>query len=273
MSGLLPPPDRRGSLLLGVYAAVSLLLLSTGDRVPTSALRGVGAWIFAPLDRSVLFVDRMAAAWRESSDLHGRVARLTIENQRLRVAGVENDSLRRVLGLPSVHSGQLRPVEVLALSGDPVPTAATLSAGTRRHVDVGDAVVTGDGLLGRIGESWPDHSRVVLLTDANSAVACEIESTAVLGIVHPVHEPRPRLMLTGVPLSDTVRAGQRVLTSGLSRRYPRGLLVGTVARTRRDATGLTQEIEVEPAARLSRLRHAFVVDAPGDLPGAAAGPR
>lgn len=269
--GLIPPAERRGGLLLGVFAALSLLLLSMGDRVPTSALRGLGAWIFAPLDRMVLLVDRMAAAWRESNELHGRVARLTIENQRLRSAAVENDSLRRMLGLPGVVVGSLRPVEVLALSGDPVPTAATLSAGTRRNVDVGDAVVTGEGLLGRIGESWPFQSRVVLLTDHNSAVACEIESTSVLGVLHPVHVPRPRLLLTGVPLSDTVHVGQRVLTSGLSRRYPRGLLVGIVAGAKRDASGLTQEIEVEPAAKLSRLRHAFVTDPPPQVPPGPAG--
>jgi rod shape-determining protein MreC len=85
-----------------------------------------------------------------------------------------------------------------------------------------------------------------------------------------VSAPRPRLVLTGVPLSDTVKVGQRVLTSGLSRRYPRGIVVGTVAGTQRDPSGLTQEIEVEPAARLSRLRHAFVTDGPSPLPGAAA---
>jgi len=62
-----------------------------------------------------------------------------------------------------------------------------------------------------------------------------------------------------VPLSDTLRTGQRVLTSGMSRRYPRGIPVGTIVRLGRDAGGLTQEVEVAPAARLSRLRHVFVM--------------
>ena len=79
--------------------------------------------------------------------------------------------------------------------------------------------------------------------------------------------PRPRLLLTGVPLADTVRRGQLVLTSGLSLRYPRSLPVGRVERLGRDVSGLTQEIELDPAARLSRLRHAYVVPGPA-LPGA-----
>ena len=254
MGGFLPPAERRSGVLLGVYAALALFLLVTGDRVPQSGLRGAGAWIFAPFDRVVLIVDRVSAAWRENSRLHERITRLELENARLREAGVENRQLRDSLGL--------RPVEVLALSGEPVPNAATLSAGTGQGVHLGDAVVTSEGLVGRIGEAYPGLSRVVLLTDPNSAVACEVESTGVQGVLRFSTTPRPRLVLTGVPLADSVRLGQLVLTSGLSLRYARGLPVGRIARLGRDLSGLTHEIEIEPAARLSRLRHAFVVPGP-----------
>lgn len=261
MGGFLPA-ERRSSVLLGLYAALSLLLLVAGERIPTAALRGMGAWIFAPLDRVVLTVDRAASAWRENQRLHERIVRLELENARLRGAGVENAELREGLGLPPWRGLAVKPVEILALSGEPVPSAAVLSAGRKQGVDVGDAVVTVDGLLGRIGESYPGMSRVVLLTDPNSAVACEIESTGVLGVLHFATSPRPQLLLTGVSLSDTVRAGQRVLTSGLSRRFPRGIPVGTILRLGRDPSGLTQDLEVAPAATLSRLRHGFVMPGP-----------
>jgi rod shape-determining protein MreC len=224
--------------------------------------------MFAPLDRVVLLIDRLAAAWRENQGLHTRIAQLEVENQRLRSAGVENRMLREQLELPPTFSLPLHPVEVLALSGDPIPFAATLSGGVRQHVHAGDAVLTRDGLLGRVTESYVHQSRVQLLTDPGSAVACEIESTSVLGILHFVQAPHPRLLLMGVPLSDTVRIGQRVLTSDLSRRYPRGIPVGTVVRVSPDVSGLTLDVEVEPAARLSRMRHAFVAPGPPQLDGA-----
>jgi rod shape-determining protein MreC len=231
--------------------------------VPQAALRGAGAWVFAPIDRIVLTADRMAAAWRENQRLHQTVAEMMIENQRLRAAGVENQRLREELGLPTYHGYAMRPVEVLALSGEAVPAAATLSAGTRQGVHAGDPVVTRDGLLGRVGESYPTLSRVVLLTDQNSAVAAEVESTGVLGVLRFTTAPHPRLVLTSVPLADTVRIGQRVLTSGLSRLYPRQLPIGSVAKIGRDPSGLMQDVEVEPFARLSRIRHAFVLVKPG----------
>lgn len=267
MGGFLPPAERRSSVLLGAYAALSLLLLIAGERIPAGALRGAGAWVFAPFDRVVLSADRVAAAWRENQQLHQRISELEIENQRLRVAGVENRRLRDSLGLPIPSGTSLRPVEVLALAGDLQPLAATVSAGRRQGVREGDVVVTREGLLGRVGDAWPTLARVVLLTDPNSAVACEVESTGVLGVLRAASSPYPRLVLTGVPLSDTVRAGQRVITSGLTARYPRGLPVGRVRRIGRDPSGLTQDVEVEPAARPSRLRHAFVLVRPAGAGG------
>jgi len=129
-------------------------------------------------------------------------------------------------------------------------------------------VVTSEGLVGRVGEVYPGLSRVILLSDPAAAIACEVESTGVQGVLRFVLTQRPRLLLTGVPLADTVRLGQLVLTSGMSLRYPRGLPVGRVERLGRDVSGLTHEIEIAPAARLSRLRHAYVVPGPARLPGA-----
>jgi len=270
MGGFLPPAERRSGVLLGLYAAIALLLLATGERIPQAGLRGAGAWLFAPFDRLVLTVDRLGAAWRENERLHERIARLELEAARLRQAGVENLRLRDSLGLPAYRALQLRPVEVLALAGEPVPASATLSAGASQGVRVGDAVVTSDGLVGRVGEVYPGLSRVILLTDPNSAVACEVESTGVQGVLRFVTFPGPRLLLSGVPMADTVRLGQLVLTSGLSLRFPRGLPVGRVERLGRDVSGLTYEIEITPAAGLSRLRHAYVV--PGPVRPGTAGP-
>jgi rod shape-determining protein MreC len=184
----------------------------------------------------------------------------------------ENPRLRQQLGLTAWRGLPLKPVEVLALGGgEPLPDAATLSAGKNDGVEVGDAVLTSDGLVGRVTESWPTLSRATLLTDVNQAIACEVETTGVNGIVRFVPAPRPRLILSAVAIADTVRVGERVVTSDLSLRFPRGIPVGTVTRVDHDPTGLMQEIEITPAARLARLRHAFV--APGPRPPADGIPR
>lgn len=265
MGGILPPAERRSGVLLAVYAAISLLLLVSGERLPVSGLRSLGALLFAPLDRMVLAADRGVAAWRENTRLHERIAKLELENARLRQAGDENRRLREVMELPPWTGTTMRPVEILALSGSQVPIGATISAGRRRGVAVGDVLVTENGLLGRVVESYAFLSRAAFITDPASAVACEVESTRVMGILRMVSVPRPRLVLTGIPISDTLAVGLRVVTSGLSRRYPRGIPVGTIVGLGRDPSGLTQDVEVRPGAALSRLRHGFVLPRPRRL--------
>ena len=267
MGGFLPPAERRSSALVALYVATSLLLLAAGERLPQAMLRGVGAAVFAPLDRVIMAVDRVTGSWRENRELHQRVAVLELENSRMRTLAAEGQLLREQLGLPGYQDLTLRPAEVLALTGEPHAASATLSSGAQHGIRSGDAVVTSEGLIGRIGEVYPWLSRVVLLTDQNAAVACEVESTGVLGVLRFAPAPRPRLVLTLVPFADTVNVGQRILTSGLSRRYPRGIPVGRVARLGTAEGGLTQEIEVTPAARLTRLRHVFVIPGPPDARG------
>ena len=265
MASILPPAERRSVVLVATYTALSLLLLVVGDHLPVAWTRGVGATLFEPFDRVVLTGDRLFAAWRESNELHRRITQLELDNQRLRSEGAENRRLRQQLELPEWRGLPLRPVEVLALGGDPMPTAATLSAGARAGVRVGDALVTADGLVGRVTEVWRGLSRAALLTDPNLAIACEVESTGVNGILRFTLAPTPRLLMTAVPLADTVRVGERIVTSELSLRFPRGIPVGRVVRLRRDASGLVQDVEVEPSAQLSRLRHAFVAPGPEAL--------
>ena len=272
MANILPPAERRSVVLVTAYAALSLILLVVGERIPAAGLRGAGAALFAPFDRLAGAADRLFNSWSENTVLHERVARLETENARLRLEAAENPRLRAQLGLTAWRGLPLKPVEVLALGGgEPLPDAATLSAGKNDGVEVGDAVLTSDGLVGRVTESWASLSRATLLTDANQAIACEVETTGVNGIVRFVPAPRPRLILSAVAIADTVRVGERVVTSDLSLRFPRGIPVGTVTRVDHDATGLMQEIEIAPAARLARLRHAFV--APGPRPPADGIPR
>jgi len=272
VASLLPPAERRSVVLVTVYAALSLVLLVVGERIPAAGLRGVGAALFAPFDRVTGAADRLFNSWNENEHLHERVARLEADNARLRLMAAENPHLREQLGLTAWRELPLKPVEVLALGGgEPLPDAATLSAGKNDGVEVGDAVMTSDGLVGRITESWGTLSRATLLTDVNQAIACEVETTGVNGIVRFVAAPRPRLVLSAVAISDTVRVGERVVTSDLSLKFPRGIPVGTVTRVDHDATGLMQEIEITPAARMARLRHAFV--APGPRPPADGVPR
>ena len=72
MGGFLPPAQRHSGLTLGLCTCISLLLLMTGERLPTASLRGVGAYLFAPFDRVVMTADRASAPAALAALLQGQ---------------------------------------------------------------------------------------------------------------------------------------------------------------------------------------------------------
>jgi rod shape-determining protein MreC len=74
--------------------------------------------------------------------------------------------------------------------------------------------------------------------------------------------PQPGLYLTAVPLTDTVRVGERIVTSAISLLFPPGIPVGRVTRVGREPTGLLSAIRVETSAPLSRVREVLVATGP-----------
>jgi rod shape-determining protein MreC len=65
------------------------------------------------------------------------------------------------------------------------------------------------------------------------------------------------LVMKYVPNEDDVAAGQRVVTSGMDRIFPRDLPVGTIVDIKAGST--FKQIRVRPAANLEQLQEVFVL--------------
>jgi rod shape-determining protein MreC len=285
MSGGLAPVDRQAFLLLVVFELISLVLLVFGDRLPTGALTRGAAAVLGPANGVVRWVESVASAKSEATRLRAEVATLRVEQGRLVDAGLENRRLRGLLGFAEHARLSLRPVEVVGVAGEPWPVVFHLGAGRASGLAPGQAVLAPEGLVGRLVRVDEHGSTVSLITDPNAPVACEVVGTGVRGVLKFRFGTEPGLFLTAVPLTDTVRIGQRVATSATSIVLPPGIPVGRVTKVGREATGLLSEIRIEPFAPVTRLREVLVatgsVDstwwpkpAPAPAPGAAtAAPR
>jgi rod shape-determining protein MreC len=64
-----------------------------------------------------------------------------------------------------------------------------------------------------------------------------------------------------VKRSEDVQEGDRLITSGLDGVFPKGMLVGTVIKVRKQSLGLFQSVEVLPAVQSSRTEEVLVVAA------------
>jgi rod shape-determining protein MreC len=185
--------------------------------------------------------------------------RLEAENQKLlqwqqvaRNLDAENKELRGLLkAIPSSALSYVT-APVIANSGGAFVRMILINAGTEDHVARGQAAITGEGLVGRLTEVGDRASRVLLITDLNSRIPVTIENTHVPAVLAGDNSERPRLMY--LPSADTVKTGDRIVTSGEGGVFPPGLPVGVVSVV--DAAGP----RVEPYVELSQLGYVLVAD-------------
>ena len=140
---------------------------------------------------------------------------------------------------------------VLADSGSPFRQTVLLNVGRRDGIVDGWAAIDGIGLVGRIAGVGERTSRVILLTDTSSRIAVSIESNGQRAMIVGDNTSHPPLEFLEDP--ETVRPGDRVVTSGDGGVFPSGLLVGQVTQTQ------SGRLRVRLAADMQRLEFLRVV--------------
>jgi rod shape-determining protein MreC len=205
---------------------------------------------------------------------HANQARLGADNARLsRLAtelAVENARLRAL-----VRTDTRAPGDSLVLVRAPVigrdlatfERYLTISRGQRFGVQVGDPVISADGLVGKVIAASEHQALVQTLLAPEARAAVMNLRSRVPGVTRP--EPGRLLGITYLPKDADYQVGDTVVTAGLGRVFPRGLLVGAVAG-RADQTGLFQPVSVRPFVDFSRLDVVFVVCLPDTAPSAPA---
>jgi rod shape-determining protein MreC len=108
------------------------------------------------------------------------------------------------------------------------------------------------GLVGRLTEVGSRASRVLLITDLNSRIPVIVERTHANAVLAGDNSERPRLLYANEP--ESLKVGDRVITSGEGGVFPPGLAVGVVASV---ANGIPL---IEPYVELSELSYIVVVD-------------
>jgi rod shape-determining protein MreC len=151
-----------------------------------------------------------------------------------------------------------------------------IGKGSRHGIREGAPVVIPEGVVGRVTDVSLHTSEIMLITDLNSRVACELEAPdegvgVVRGILYgggerPGADPALTLLYVVDPLRIRYLARDfepaprtRVVTSGLGKTFPKGLTVGYVLESRLEPGGLSREASVMPAVDMAALEDVFVL--------------
>ena len=246
-----------------VLTAGALMMLGKADAVLMERLRVQVNEAVAPileiLSQPIDAVARVAEQVQSWIALHDENERLYRDRERLlqwqtvaRHLEAENATLRQLLKFVPEPDARFVTARVIADSGGAFAHSLLLSAGANSGVGKGQAVVTGEGLVGRIAGVGDGAARVLLITDLHARIPVVVGAERTRAILAGDNSNRPKLVY--LKPDAVVAEGDQVVTSGDAGAFPPGLAVGAVTSV---GDG---EIRVMPFVDRSRLEYVRVVD-------------
>ena len=254
---------QRFALAILVLLAFAAMLIGKADTVLVENARVLALDLVSPaleaIARPVAVANRTIADLKEFATLREENARLREENARLlawqtAARRLENENTR-LRELAQFREGPEASFITARIVGDSVSAyvrGALINVGRQGGVTPGQAVVTGEGLAGRIAEVGDHSARVLFVTDVNSRLPVQVERTRERAILAGDNSPlmRPTLAQT----LQGVQRGDRIVTSGHGGSFPVGIPVGEIVQTE------SGSVKVRPFADFSRLEFVRVVD-------------
>jgi rod shape-determining protein MreC len=193
---------------------------------------------------------------RENEELRRENDGLKMQLNQLQSRAAEADRLAALLNFrQSQHNVPMLAARVIGTSANAASQTVYLDRGERDGIRRNMGVITPDGVVGKVVESYRDTAQVLLLTDRESGVGAMLSDSRIQSPVGGTGEPL--LAMKYIPTDETVNVGEHVVTSGMDRIFPRDLPVGVVTEIK---TGRPfQQVRVRPAANLQRLEEVIVL--------------
>ena len=203
---------------------------------------------------------------RENVALKRTVAKLREENNFLREKAIASERLRNLLRFSKKIPGTMLPVQIIGIDPSSWFRTIVIDKGTKHGVNRGMAVVSPEGIVGHVLQASPHCAKVLLITDFNSSIDAIIQRGRARGLVEGNGESLCRLKYA--PRTHDIQLGDRVVTSGLGGRYPKGLVIGKISKIKKKSYGLFQQAEIIPGVNFVRLEEVFVITEthPMDIP-------
>lgn len=259
---------RNGALVVVLLGIPVLLLRSTAaDPHRMSAfdrsVRRIGAPLEAAVSYSAGTVGSFFERWVMQARLQDANADLAAQNREIRrqlreLAGLqeENKQLRRALQMRDRVSEDMIPAERIGV--DQSPFFRVLNIRIDRggeYTRSGMAVLSPDGVVGRIDKVFDDYSDVMLITDARSKIAVELARNRAQGVLQGDSEDG---CIVDVSKDYEVQVGDLVQTSGVDELFPKGHPIGQVTKIEQ-LVGDLQRLHVTPSVRFDRIDVVWVV--------------
>jgi rod shape-determining protein MreC len=195
---------------------------------------------------------------QQNKDLQQTVDRLRLEQAALIEDARQGQRLQALMGFEEKYIYSTVAAQAYGSGGSDRSHVFYIDKGSRDGLKPDMAVITPDGVVGKVRDVFPHTSQVLAVNDTTSGAGVILETTRIRGILKG--DVEGRLEVVGVTADQRIKPGENVLTAGGDLIFPRGLAVGTVDHVARDPDrdGLI-DIFVKPAAHLDRLDEVLVI--------------
>jgi rod shape-determining protein MreC len=258
-------------VLVGVLFAqvlgLAVQVKRTSDSEPTRLIRIWAVGAVTPLERVLVWVQTSTGnVWHnyfylrgvraENRNLKAQIERMSLEQVRISQDADQARRLQALLAFKEQFISQTMAAQVIGSSGSEQSRSLYIDKGENNGIKPDMAVITADGIVGKVLHAYPSTSLVLLINDQSSGVGAILEKSRLQGILKGTSAGE--VVLEKVMSDESVPLGEMVLTSGGDGIFPKGLLVGRVTKVGA-GSDLFLNIRVRPAADLSRLEEVLVV--------------
>lgn len=260
-------------LVLMTFLCISAILLTFTQVVSVSPLREAASRVIVPFQNGInqvgtwmngklegfQNVEELAA---QNKELEQRVAELTEENTRLAQNQEELARLQELYQLDQSYS-EYDKVAAQVISKDPGNWYDTfvINKGSADGIEKDMNVIAGGGLVGLVVEVETNCATVRSIIDDSSSVSGMTASTSdtciVSGDLRLMDEGK--LAFSQMSTENAVAVGEQIVTSNISDKYLRGILIGYVSEVTEDSNHLTNTGYITPAVDFKHIQEVLVI--------------
>ncbi|ASI89907.1 MULTISPECIES: rod shape-determining protein MreC [Vibrio] len=170
----------------------------------------------------------------------------------------ENQRFRELLGSSFVRDEKKMVTEVMAVDTSPYRHQVVIDKGRIDGVYEGQPVINENGIVGQVTFVGAHNSRIMLLTDSNSAIPVQVIRNDIR-VIASGNGSIDEIQLEHIPTSTDIQKDDLLVTSGLGGIYPEGYPVAHVKSVQRDNRREFASIIAEPVVDFDRLRYLLLI--------------
>jgi len=238
-----------------VLILLSLVMLIGSTETRVTRASWLGRTVFFPFMHSMSVLKSNRELKQELTTLRKQLAEQTIRNLWMKNKLKEYTTSTSI----SFDTGGVGFViaEVIGYSGQFQQRNLIVNKGLNQGIRQDSPVVSASGIVGKVVNAADTYCVVLPFSNPQFQLPVMDSSTSVQGIMQS--NLSGRIEMSMIKLGSEISVGDTIVTSNLSRLFPKGYPVGTVARIKESQDNLFISAELDPFTLVENLEHVFVI--------------